>query len=308
MRLSQLKFLVELKKHRTISETAQKLYISQPSLSAAIKELEEELGFDIIERSNKGIKFTKRGELVLKYSRDVMQAVNGIERLSKNKEHSHKDYLSIASIYYIFQSVVMDSFLELKERYPEVRGTLREENSYDIVQMLINKEIDLGIIMISSIEELTIQQTFEQHNIDFYKLMDEEMCFVVGPNNPLYGKEHAVMQQLLQYPFLTRRNMLNQFNETMLRYYNKDMEFIQIDEGDSFLRYLARSKSVSVMPRCTVRNARETMGLDLHILHAEDFKWTSKIGWIYPKTDQFSIEEEAFVELLEEKCLEYELL
>ena len=48
MRLSQLRFLVELKKHKTISETAQKLYISQPSLSTDIKELEEDLGFDII--------------------------------------------------------------------------------------------------------------------------------------------------------------------------------------------------------------------------------------------------------------------
>ena len=142
MRLSQLRFLVELKKHKTISETAQKLYISQPSLSTAIKELEEELGFDIIERSNKGVKFTKRGELVLKYSRDVMQSVNGIERLSKNKEHSHKNYITIASIYYIFQSVVMESFLDFKERYPDVQVSLREENSYDIVQMLINKEID----------------------------------------------------------------------------------------------------------------------------------------------------------------------
>ncbi len=306
MRLSQLKFLVELKKHKTISETAQKLYVSQPSLSTAIKELEEELGFDIIERSNKGVKFTKRGELVLKYSRDVMQAVNGIERLSKNKEHSHKDYLSIASIYYIFQSVVMDSFLEFKERYPEVRATLREENSYDIVQMLINKEIDLGIIMISSIEELTIQQTFDQHNIDFYKMLDEEMCFVVGPKNPLYEKEHATMQELLQYPFLTRRNMLNQFNETMLRYYNKDMEFIQIDEGDSFFRYLSNANSITVMPRCSLRYAVDTLGMDLHSLYAEDFKWTSKIGWIYPRTEMFSEEEEAFVGLLEEKSLEYE--
>ena len=72
MRLNQLKFLVELNKYKTISETAKKLYISQPSLSTAIKELEEELGFAIIERSNRGVEFTKRGEIVLKYSRDVM--------------------------------------------------------------------------------------------------------------------------------------------------------------------------------------------------------------------------------------------
>ena len=97
MRLSQLKYLVELSKHRTISKTAQVLYISQPSLSTAIKELEEELGFDILERSNKGVAFTKRGAMVLKYSQEVMQSITSIERMGKQLERTRKGYLSIGS-------------------------------------------------------------------------------------------------------------------------------------------------------------------------------------------------------------------
>lgn len=306
MRLSQLKYLIELKKNRTISETAKKLYISQPSLSAAIKELEEELGFDIIERSNKGVSFTKRGEIVLKYSHDVLQAVNSIERLGKKREQTRKGYLSIASVYYIFQSIVMDVFLELKEQFPDTVVNLREENSYDIVQMLVNKEIDIGIIMISNTEEMTVQQSLQQYGLEFYKMMDEEMYFVVGHKNPLYGIESASMETLLQYPFLTRRKALNQFNENILRYYNKDVAFVQIDESDSFLKYLSSSQAISVMPGCSVKHIVHTSGVDLHPIRATDFNWTSKIGWVYPKDEQFSAEEEIFVELLESKSIEYE--
>ena len=305
MRLNQLKFLVELNKYKTISETAQKLYISQPSLSTAIKELEEELGFAIIERSNKGVKFTKRGEIVLKYSRDVMQAVNSIERLGRKHEQAPKGYLSIASVYYVFQSVVMDAFFAFKEQYPNAATTLQEDDSYSIVQKMIKKEIDLGVIMISNLEEMNTQHIFEQYNLMFSPMIDEHMYFVVGPNNPLYGKTSATMQELLQFPFLTRRNMMNQFNENMLRRYNKNLDIIQIDEGDSFFKYLYKSQAVSVMPGCAVRQAMQDSNIELHIIRAKDFNWTSKIGWISPKNTQFSAEEEAFINLLEEKSVEY---
>lgn len=305
MRLSQLKFLVELKKHRTISETAKKLYISQPSLSTAIRELEEELGFAVIERSNKGVRFTERGEIVLKYSRDVMQAVNSIERLGKKQEQTHKSYLSIASVHYVFGSIVMDAFLELKEQYPDISVTLKEENSYDIVKMMADKEIDFGIVMISNLEEMTTQQVLEKSNLEFYKMQDEQMCFVVGRKNPFYGKETATMQELLQFPFLTRRKMLNQFNEDMLRHYNENLEIIQIDEADTLLRYLSNSRAVSVLPGCSVRHSVQNLGLDLHGIRAQDFTWTSKIGWLYPKNEELSAEEESFVAILEEKSIQF---
>lgn len=303
MRLSQLRFLVELKKHGSISKTAQKLYISQPSLSTAIKELEEELGFDILARSNKGVAFTKRGEQVLKYSQDAMSAINNIEMMGKAQEKTRKGYLSIGSVYYVYQTIVMDAFLELRSRYPDMVASVREENSYHMVEMLVNKEIDLGIVMISNLEELNFQQAFEKYNLQFYKLFEDEFHFVVGKQNPLYGKESATMEEVLQYPFLTRRKMMNEFNENMLHRYNKELQLIQIDDSESFFNYLVNSQAVSVMPKCTFWRSTYALGEDIHAIQVKDFKWTAKLGWIFPKDEQYSIELEEFVELLEEKYM-----
>lgn len=301
MRLNQLKFLVELNKHGTISKTAQKLFISQPSLSTAIKELEEELGFDIIERSNKGVAFTQRGSLVLKYSQDAMRAVKNIEQMSGFQNHIRKGYLSIATVPYIFQTIVMDAFLELKARYPEMITRLQEENSYDIVEMLANREIDLGIIMISNLEELNFQQVFEKYSLQFYKLFDDQMYFVVGRQNPLFEQKTATMQDLLQYPFITRRKILNTFNKNMMLQYNKEMEFIQIDNSDGLIKYLANSQAVCAMPKCSFWKSAYRLSNELHAIQIQDFVWTQKIGWIFPKNEHYSAELEEFVELLEEK-------
>lgn len=308
MRLSQLKFLVELKKYGTISKTAQNLYISQPSLSTAIKELEEELGFDIIERSNKGVAFTKRGDMVLKYSQDIMDAVNSIERMGKLQTRVRKGYLSIASIPYIFTTIVMDAFMELKDRYPDLTTSLREENSYNMVELVANKEIDLGVVMISNLEELNFQQVFEKYNMQFYKLFDDQMYFVVGRKNPLFGRKAATMAELLQYPFVTRRNFLNQYNINMLQQYNREIEFIQIDDSDGLIKYLINSHGVCVMPTCSFWKTSHKVGEHLHAIQIKDFVWTTKLGWIFPKNEHYSVELEEFVELLEENYMNMKMI
>ena len=90
--------------------------------------------------------------------------------MGKLQERVRKGYLSVGSVYYVFQTIVMDAFLELRDRYPDMVASLREENSYNMVEMLVNKEIDLGIVMISNLEEMSFQQAFEKYNLQFYKL------------------------------------------------------------------------------------------------------------------------------------------
>ena len=303
MRLSQLKFLVELNKHGTISKTAQKLYISQPSLSTAIKELEEELGFDIIERSNKGVAFTKRGAMVLEYCQTAMQAVGSIERMGKLQKRTRKGYLSIGTVPYIFQTLVMDAFLELKQRYPDMATSLREENSYDMVELLANREIDLGIVMISNLEELSFQQAFEKYDLQFYKLFDDTMHFVVGRKNPLFDQEIATMEEILQFPFVTRRQFLNQYNRNMLLQFNKDINFIQIDDSEGLVKYIMNSQAVCAMPTCSFWKSSYRQCDELHAIRIKDFVWTQKLGWIFPRDEHYSVELEGFVELLEEKYM-----
>ena len=79
MTLSQLKYIVTIAQTGTISEAAKKLYITQPSLTAAVKELENELGISIFRRTNKGVLLSSKGEEFLGYARQVIDQINLIE-------------------------------------------------------------------------------------------------------------------------------------------------------------------------------------------------------------------------------------
>ena len=82
MRLNQFEFLIALEEYGSFSKAAQVLFISQPSLSAAIKELETELGVTLLERSRKGVTFTEKGEQVLQEARKIEESVGRIKRIA----------------------------------------------------------------------------------------------------------------------------------------------------------------------------------------------------------------------------------
>lgn len=81
------------------------------------------------------------------------------------------------------------------------------------------------------------------------------------------------------------------------------MEFVQIDDSESLVKYLINSRGICVMPKCSFWKMTHTLGEHLHAIQIKDFVWTTKLGWIFPKDERYSIELEEFVELLEEKYM-----
>ena len=81
MRISQFEYLVSLEKYKSFSKTAQHIFVAQSSISQAVKELEDEMGFMIIRRSNKGISFTPQGKLVLDKAKKIMQEIESLEEM-----------------------------------------------------------------------------------------------------------------------------------------------------------------------------------------------------------------------------------
>lgn len=305
MKLKYVQYLVELKKYGTMSKTAEKLFISQPSLSVGIKELEEELGFDVIKRTKKGIVFTSLGELVLEHCEHILSEVDAMVALKGGSEQVLSGRLSVGSVPYIFNTVILDTVLEMKALYPEMNLQLKEGNSYDLVDLVYQRERDLGIVMVSNLEETAFRKWFQKYNLKFLKLFDDEMHVWVGKNHPLYERTRVSLEEALQYPFISYRDILNDFNQSVLEGYNKVLEFVVVDELTAFRKYLAWSQAVTIMPLCACwQDAYYAQG---HIkpLKIEGFNWNTKIGIIYAEDERQSIEETAFIDLLLEKMQGY---
>ena len=113
MTLAQLKYVVTTAQAGTISEAAKQHFISQPSLTAAIRELEHELGITIFARSNKGVTLTPEGEVFLGYARQVIEQMALIEETYQGKQGIRHQFCVSAQHY----SFVVEAFVELLQQY-----------------------------------------------------------------------------------------------------------------------------------------------------------------------------------------------
>ncbi len=185
MTLQQLKYVVEVAERGSITEAAKSLFIAQPSLSAAIRDLEEETGTTIFLRNSRGILLTQEGVEFLGYARQVVQQAALIE--DKYIAHSAtRQRFSVSTQHYSFTS---SAFVELVR----VQGgksyefILREGKTYDTIMDVRHLRSEMGVIYLCSFNEAVIKKTLRESNLVFSELFSARPHIFIGRNNPTCG-------------------------------------------------------------------------------------------------------------------------
>lgn len=201
MTLQQLKYVTEVADRGSITEAAKSLFIAQPSLSAAIHELEEEIGVALFLRSNRGVLITPEGAEFLGYARQVVQQAALIE--DKYIAHSAlRQRFCISTQHYSFTA---GAFVELVraqggEAYEFI---LREGKTYDTINDVRTLRSEMGVIYMCSFNEAVISKMLREANLIFSELLAAKPHIFVGRNNPLAGKERVTLEDLTPLPCLT---------------------------------------------------------------------------------------------------------
>ena len=131
MTLAQLRYAITVANSNSMNEAARNLFISQPSLSSAIRELEEEIGVELFRRTNRGISVTPEGEEFLGYARQVVEQYELIESKYVSKEHTKKKF-SVSMQHYTF---AVNAFVEMVKQFgmDEYEFAVHETRTYDII-------------------------------------------------------------------------------------------------------------------------------------------------------------------------------
>ncbi|MBR2258619.1 MAG: LysR family transcriptional regulator [Blautia sp.] len=221
MTLLQLKYAVTVAKTSSMNEAARRLFISQPSLSTAIKELEEEIGVSLFIRSNRGIQVTPEGEEFLGYARQVLEQSELIEARYISRETMKKKF-SVSMQHYTF---AVSAFVKLVQQFgmEEYEFAVRETRTYDVIEDVRSFRSEIGILYLNDFNHKVLTKLFSEYNLEFHPLLTCGIYAYMWKGHPLAGREAVSLEELSEYPCLAfdqGRNNSFYFAEEVLSTYD----------------------------------------------------------------------------------------
>ncbi|MDD6431137.1 MAG: LysR family transcriptional regulator, partial [Ruminococcus sp.] len=200
MTIQQLKYAVTAAEKGTMSEAAQSLFLSQPSLTAAIKELEKELRITIFHRTNKGVIATNEGEEFLGYARQVLQQVGLIEEKYLDGKQL-KQIFSVSAQHYSF---AVNAFVDVIQTFgnQSYDFTLRETQTFEIIQDVSRLKSEVGVLYLSRENQAVIQKLIAENGLVFEELFTASPHVFISFKHPLSAKAELTLDDLKPYPYL----------------------------------------------------------------------------------------------------------
>lgn len=201
MTLQQLKYVVTVAETGTITEAAGKLYISQPSLTNAIHELEREMQIVIFNRTNKGISLSKEGDIFLGYARQVLEQAEILEDKYKG-EGSGKKQFCVSTQHYSF---AVNAFVDLIKKYgqEEYDFSLRETQTYEIIEDVAKMRSEIGILFLNDFNEKVITKILKYNELEFHDLFVAKPHVFISRRHPLADRQIITNEELESYPYLS---------------------------------------------------------------------------------------------------------
>lgn len=203
MTLQQLKYAVTVADTHNITEASRRLYVSQPSLTAAIRELETEMGITIFSRSNKGVTVTNEGDEFLSYARQVLEQATLLEDRFKSENGSTGNTIfSVSCQHYSF---AVNAFVDVIRMFGgnEYNFTLRETQTHEIIEDVAHLKSEIGILYLSSRNETVITKLIKKNNLVFEPLFTAPLHVFISKKNPLAKKKKIKLADLSSFPYLT---------------------------------------------------------------------------------------------------------
>ena len=201
MTLQQLRYIVMVAETGTITEAANKLYISQPSLTNAIHELEKEMNLVIFHRTNKGISLSKEGDDFLGYARQVLEQASILEDHYKGNKGGKKQFC-VSTQHYSF---AVNAFVDLIKKYgqEEYDFSLRETQTYEIIEDVAKMRSEIGLLFLNDFNEAVLRKLLKSHDLEFYPLFTAKPHVFISSRHPLAKKEVITNKELEEYPYLS---------------------------------------------------------------------------------------------------------
>ena len=201
MTLQQLKYALMVAETGSMNEAAKKLFISQPSLSAAMKDLEAQMQIPLFTRTSKGVHITPEGAEFLSYARQIMNQVDLLEDKYYTSQMVKKKF-GVSTQHYSF---AVKAFVETVKSFnmDEYEFAIRETRTYDVIQDVKTGKSEIGVLYLNEFNEKVIAKLLRNEQLVFHDLIQCKAYVYLHKDHPLARKKEIGMEELEHYPCLS---------------------------------------------------------------------------------------------------------
>lgn len=207
MNIDHFFYVVEIADTHSFSQAARNLYISQPNLSHAVKQIENKVGFPLFERTSKGVFPTPQGQEVIERFRILRQEYMKVEDFLRTPFHSGKLYLNVGTLNVNRTAKAFTNIIQQYIKSPVHFSFLTYSYLDDLLPDVENAQLDFAVIGILSPYLKQTQNRLSNLSIEYFPIADVPICALVGPENPLYrNSEPITLDQLYSHTIIQYGN------------------------------------------------------------------------------------------------------
>ena len=301
MTLNQLHYLLAIHRCGSITKAAHELLVSAPSISIAVKNLEEELNCTLIVRHRNGVSLTEQGEKAIQYINEIERNIQLLRHLEDFEDTILNGEIVFGSVPQINCPYVIPMVKSLNKKYSNIDVSIIDDETIDLIKRVSSNEIHLALILMTNTDQEYFFQEIQYYNLQYNHLVDDEIVFVFRKEHPLlddkkFPDNHAALKDILQYPYCTSTEVKNAANDKFFRKYNPDPRVIHVSNRNVMCSMLNQLDACTVMPLSNALTFEEKFP-EFTYLKVMDFDYRCQIGWIHTTEPLNRIEKVVIAEL-----------
>lgn len=201
MTLTQLNYLITIAETKSLNKAAEQLYVSQPSLTSAMKELEKELGINLFYRSGRGVTLTNDGIEFLLYAKQIYSQYESV--LEKyGKGGSYKKKFGVSTQHYSF---AVKAFVDMVKEFDmsKYEFAIRETRTAEVISDVSTMRSEIGVLYLCNFNRKSMEKLLKSAGLEFHHLVDCQAYVYIWKNHPLAKQKSISFEQLNGYPCLS---------------------------------------------------------------------------------------------------------
>ena len=306
MTLQQLRYAIGIAKVGSFNKAAENLFISQPSLTAAIRDLEEEIGIIIFNRTSRGVSLTVEGEEFIAQASQLYHHYETVLERYSDGVHQKKKF-AVSTQHYSF---AIKSFVEMVKKFniDEYNFAIRETKTKEVIDDVAGLKSEIGILYLSDFNRKYITYLLKEHELEFHHLIDCKAFAYMWKDHPLASRKSVNLKDLSNYPCLS-------FEQSESGSYYFAEEILSTNEYHRTIKANDRATMLNLMvglngyTLCSGIISEEINGSDYVAIPFKDAKGeddrTMEIGYIVKKNFMLSTICRLYISEMEEYLKNY---